>query len=401
MRHLVAMAVTAMVALSSACLSPMDPSSAEVELVYVTFGAARRTVDTISVRGTIRAQAVAYATEGYDIGITRFEFRSSDPSVAVVDSLGTVRGIAPGTTVITASAAGKEGRATLVVTPSTIAYRITLGAAPEALAFSTDATRLYAPQRPDSLAIIDALGQLRLAAVSIGAGANRAAATTSHVIAFEAGSASASLLAVATERAAGTLALGAASNDIVALGDRAWVAQSGRIAVIDGTTVTGQIAIPGDVMRLAVSRRVPRLAAAVRSGSAWRVVILSVPAGTVIATVTMSGEPAGIALSGDGTRLFVLDAVRRVVDVFGGPGFALAGSVPTGESPGGIDVRQSGRPTVVVSGEPLVVFDGSSLVEEERIPEVGRGRVAIRPDGLFAYVTDPGSRVIRVVALVP
>ncbi|HEU5186445.1 MAG TPA: Ig-like domain-containing protein, partial [Gemmatimonadaceae bacterium] len=221
----------------SACLAPMDPSKADVELVHVTFGAARRTVDTIAVRATTRANAVAYAAEGHDVGITRFEFSSSNAAVASVDSLGTVRGVSPGTAVITARApSGKEGSATIVVIPSTIAYRITVGGPPEALAFSVDATRLYVPVRPDSLAVIDALGQLRVATVFLGAGANRAAATTSHVIAFEAGSSSAALLSAATERASGALALGAPSHDIVALGERAYVAQggAGRIAIIEG-----------------------------------------------------------------------------------------------------------------------------------------------------------------------
>ena len=115
---------------------------------------------------------------------------------AVVDSLGTVRGMTPGTAVITArTPSGKEGSATIVVIPSTIAYHITIGGPPEALAFSVDATRLYVPVRPDSLAVIDALGQLRVATVSLGAGANRAAATTTHVIAFEAGASSAAATA--------------------------------------------------------------------------------------------------------------------------------------------------------------------------------------------------------------
>ena len=390
--------------LVGACLAPMDPSKAEVELVHVTFGAARRTVDTIAVRATTRANAVAYAAEGHDVGITRFEFSSSDARVAVVDSLGTVRGISPGTAVITARApSGKEGSATIVIIPATIAYRITLGGPPETLAFSVDATRLYVPVRPDSLAVIDALGQLRVATVSLGAGANRAAATTTHVIAFEAGSSSAALLSVATERASGALALGAPSHDIVALGERAYVAQgvAGRIAIIEGNAVVGHIEVTGEPMHLAVSRREPRLAAAVRSGSSWRAVILAIPSGSPLASITLAGEPAALALSGDGSRLFVLDAARRRVDVFAAPSYALVGSIATGETPGDLDVRQTGTPLVVVSGEPLVMFDGLTLQEVDRIPEVGRGLVSIRPDGLFVYVTEPGSNVVRVVALAP
>ena len=47
------------------------------------------------------------------------------------------------------------------------------------------------------------------------------------------------------------------------------------------------------------------------------------------------------------------------------------------------------------------MYDGLTLQEVERIPEVGRGLVSIRPDGLFVYVTEPGSNVVRVVALAP
>jgi DNA-binding beta-propeller fold protein YncE len=154
-------------------------------------------------------------------------------------------------------------------------------------------------------------------------------------------------------------------------------------------------------MHLAVSRREPRLAAAVRSGSSWRAVILAIPSGSPLASVTLAGEPAALALSGDGSRLFVLDAARRRVDVFAAPAYALVGSITTGESPGDLDVRQTGTPLVIVSGEPLVVVNGLTLQEVERIPEVGRGLVSIRPDGLFVYVTEPGSNVVRVVALAP
>ena len=43
--------------------------------------------------------------------------------------------------------------------------------------------------------------------------------------------------------------------------------------------------------------------------------------------------------------------------------------------------------------------DAVSLSGGDRIAAGGTGAVAIRPDGLFAFVLDPGQGVVRVIGL--
>jgi alpha-tubulin suppressor-like RCC1 family protein len=79
---------------------------------------------TIFVPDTIRAsdrftfEAIAVGKNGAVLGSVSFVWSSSDPSIAVVDSAGTVTPIMPGTVEISASA-HKIGKATLVILPAT------------------------------------------------------------------------------------------------------------------------------------------------------------------------------------------------------------------------------------------------------------------------------------------
>src|SRR5688500_4139278 len=115
---------------SAGCLDPVDPAQVEVAEIRVVFGAAD-SADTVQVRGTTRARAVALAREGYDLGRTDFIFSSSDTTVATVDASGVVRGVRPGTAVVTATLPdGRSGDGSVQVVSSTIAYTIPVGASP-------------------------------------------------------------------------------------------------------------------------------------------------------------------------------------------------------------------------------------------------------------------------------
>src|SRR5688500_1650609 len=143
---------------AAACLDPVDPTRVEGAEVRVMFGAAD-TTDTVQVRGTTRARAVALAREGYDLGRTDFAFSSSDTTIATVDATGVVRGVRAGTAVVTATLPdGRSGEGTVQVVSSTIAYTIPVGSNPGMMAFSTDYTRLFVTIGPDSLGVVDALG---------------------------------------------------------------------------------------------------------------------------------------------------------------------------------------------------------------------------------------------------
>ena len=136
-RHL---ALAALVAVAG-CLTPLDPSAVRIAAIRVTIGDAQHTVDTIRVRRTARIQAAAFASQGYDLGITDFHYASSDTSVATVDQSGIVRGVAPGTATITVTAPqGHSATVTVVVRTTTVEFTIPLGAAPGAIAPPQPAT---------------------------------------------------------------------------------------------------------------------------------------------------------------------------------------------------------------------------------------------------------------------
>ena len=56
-------------------------------------------------------------------------------------------------------------------------------------------------------------------------------------------------------------------------------------------------------------------------------------------------------------------------------------------------------PYVVVSGESATLFDGVSLQVYDQVVGAGTGPVAIRPDGLFAFVAAPGTTSVNVLGL--
>ena len=117
---------------------------------------------------------------------------------------------------------------------------------------------------------------------------------------------------------------------------------------------------------------------------------------------TLSGEPTALTTNRDGTRVYVLVGTQRQALVFvvadnGAP--SLAGSVETGADPGGIATKPVGFPYVVVSGEPTVVFDGQTLQVLDRVTGAGKGAVAIRADGFFAFIAVRDGNTVNVVGL--
>jgi hypothetical protein len=260
------LALGILVALAGGCLEPIAPGDVEIGMVMVRIGSRGAEVDTIQVRATTRARATAFAKEGYDAGITRFRFETSDPSVATVDSMGTVRGMGPGEATITASVGGgPSGSARVVVLPSAIAYSIPVGSSPGSLAFSTDFSRAYVAIAPDSIAIVDALGFFRIDAVRVGHVVGQIAATSTHVYATHPFADAVSILEAGTNEVVGTMWAGAGPHGIVAAGNRAWVAAryDERVVSIEGTTIGQEVRVGGAPTVLAASADGSRIFAGV------------------------------------------------------------------------------------------------------------------------------------------
>lgn len=396
--------IVASVMTIGACLDPVDPTDAAVVEVKVTFDGAN-TADTIQVRGTTRARAAAIASQGYDLGRSDFSYSSSDEAVATVDLVGVVRAVSPGTATIRATlTGGVAGEGKVIVLPSTVEYTIPVGKSPGAMAFSPDYTRLYVTIAADSLAVVDALGYFRLSSLGLGLPGTGVAATAEAVYVTHPASDSVSIIATSTTTITKRIFVGDGPTGASATAERAFIAVRGgrRIAVVEGEQTVGGIQVNGEPREVAVSRDGRRLFATVETGGGWRLVVAHPAAHDTLHSVALSSAPGAIATDLSGRRVYVLLPSESMVRIFveGSDGrYTEAASLAVGAGAGGISARLIGDPLVVASGAPLTVFDGVTTTVSERIPDVGTGPVAIRPDGVFAFVAAVSDNLLRVIGL--
>ena len=389
---------------AAACLDPVDPTRVEVAEVRVVFGAAD-TTDTVQVRGTTRARAVALAREGYDLGRTDFSFSSSDTTIATVDATGVVRGVRPGTAVVTAALPdGRSGEGTVQVIASAIAYTIPVGDGPGMMAFSTDFTRLFVTIGPDSLAVVDALGFFRLLAVPLGLPGRSVAATAEGVYVTHPDHDSVSVISTGTSTLADRIWVGAGPTGAAATSTRAFIAAryDRKIVILEAGHPALGLPVGGEPHEVAVSRDGRRLFATVEANGAWRLMVAAPAFPDTLQSLALPARPGAIATTASGDRVVVLlpDAGKVVIYAEGADGrYGESGIVDVGTSSGGVSIRLSDATLAVASGDPLTLFDATSAQTSEQIPGVGTGHVAIRPDGLFAFIASPSSGVLRVIVL--
>lgn len=393
------------IALLGACLDPVDPGAAPVATIEVMFDGTNRK-DTINVRGTTRARAIAVAEAGYDLGRTDFTFTSSNEAVAVVEPTGVVRAVSPGTALIRATLpGGVVGEGEVVVIPSTVEYTIPVGRTPGAMAFTPDYTRLYVTIDADSLAIVDALNYNRQSAIGLGLPGVGVAATSENVYVTHPASDSVSVVSTATNTVTRRIFVGDDPAGAAATAERAFIAVRGdrRIAVVEGMQVARTIGLAGAPRDIAVARDGRRVFATMDvGGGVWRLAIANPAAGDTIHSVALSSEPGAISTDLSGTRVFVLlpGEGRAAVFTEGGDGrFTPTGSIAVGSGATGISARLVNTPLVVVSGAPVTIFDGGTVALSEQVADVGTGQVAVRPDGVFAFIANVTAGVIQVIGL--
>lgn len=400
-RHLLALAL---LPLLGACLEPVDPTAVPVAEVVVSFGTGGRQ-DTIGVRGTTRANAAAVSREGVDLGRTGFTYESSDTTVATVSDLGIVRGVRPGRVTITARLdGGRQGDGVVVVLPSAVAYTIPVGGAPRALAFSPDYTRLYVLAGADSLVVVDALGYFRFRALSIPAGSFAVAATGDAIYVSHPDRDSVSVVSPANNEVVARIFVGGRPTALAANATRAFAiasADSRVVALADGRAVES-VPLQGELHDLALARDGRRLYVTASTGGSWRVDVLRPATLETVASIPLPAAATAITTDVSGERVWVLLAGESRVIGFAEQAdgsYRATGSVPVGAGARGISAQLAGVPYVVASGEPLTILDGGGMRPSEQAPGIGTGPVAVRPDGLFAFIGDLATNSIRVLGL--
>lgn len=399
-RHLALAALTGL----AACLTPVDPSSVRIAAIRVTIGDGQHTVDTIRVRRTARIQAAAFASQGYDLGITDFHYASSDTTIASVDQSGIVHGIAPGTATITVTAPqGHSAKVTVVVRTTTVEFTIPLGSAPGDIAFSQDYARAYVTTGGDSLAVLDAFGFLRIRSIAVGLAEAHVAATSDAVFITHPAVDSVTIFSIGSSTIARRLHVAGAPDAVVASATAAFVASrdGSSISVLDASAVVGSIALGGSPRQLAAARASTLLFATVNTGGSWALVAADQSRRVTLGSIALPGPTLAVAANGDGSRVYVLLAtgeIRAFTATTGGT-LAAAGSFTTHDGATDIAARVAGPADLLVSGEPVLLLDGPTLTAFDQVAGAGNGSIAIRPDGLFAFIAAPASHTINVVGL--
>ena len=389
----------------TACLDPLDPRTVAVEQVIARVGQNQRK-DTIQVRHTTRVVASAYAREGYDIGLTDFEYTSSDPGVATVDENGTVQGISEGTAIITASIPqGKSGSVEIRVVPSTIAYTFEVPATPGQLTFSTDYSRAYLLTDPDSLIVLDALGMYRLTSAPLEHDAYGIAATATRVYITHPDVDLVTVVSKASNQILGKIWVGAGPTGAIGNGNRAYIAAryDRKVVIVENGQPTLGVLVNGEPHELAISIDGRRLFASVERSDGWHVIVIDPSFPDTLSSFPVTSRPTAIAANGDGSRVYVLLGSEGKLAAFeeGAVGrYAADGTVTVGAGASGVSASPStSKPYVVVSGEPTLILDGPTLDVLEEVPQAGNGWVVVRPDGIFVFIASPSTGVVNVVEL--
>lgn len=390
----------------TACLDPLRPEDVEIAYISATIGSEAQAVDTIQVRGTTRVTARAFSRDGYDTGLSSFDYESSDTTIAVVDAFGSIRGVSPGEAEISVTAQGVRASVRVVVTPSTIAYTIPVGNDPGAIAFSSDFARAYTLIGGDSVVVVDALGFFRVSAVALGIPSHGLAAAGARLYVTHPFHDELSVIATGTNELAGRIAVGLGARGIVAHGTRAFVAvgSARHVIALENGVLGTAVPVDGEPRELAISAGGNRLFATVLGANGWHVAVIDPGLSQVVGSIPLSEEPAALAASPNGERLYVLfpgsnRVVAFVADAGAPGGYRTAGEISVGVNAGGIAVRPTGEPLVIVSGEPVTIFHGETLRLLDAVPLGGTGDVAVRPDGIFAFLAARGSSVLNVVRM--
>jgi len=178
---------------------------------------------------------------------------------------------------------------------------------------------------------------------------------------------------------------------------------SGSVSVIDTTTNTvvatilvgtspSGVAITPDGTRVYVTNIFNSIS------------VIDAATNTVVATIPSGQLPTGIAITPDGTRAYVVNQFvnnqgKNTVSVIDTMTNTIIATIPVGLGPSQIAITPNGTRAYVPDQQDSIisVIDIMTNTVVTTIPVAGTAGIAIRPDGTRAYVTSPGSGTVSVL----
>ena len=125
--------------------------------------------------------------------------------------------------------------------------------------------------------------------------------------------------------------------------------------------------------------------------------VIDTSSNTVVATVGVEDSPVGVAVTPDGTRVYVANSQSSSVSVVDTSTNSVVATVKVGNGPSGIAITPDGMRAYVANGNAssvsVIQTSSNTVVATISVANNPYG-VAITPDGTRAYVTIAGSSVI-------
>ncbi|MGH7851484.1 MAG: beta-propeller fold lactonase family protein [Thermodesulfobacteriota bacterium] len=115
-----------------------------------------------------------------------------------------------------------------------------------------------------------------------------------------------------------------------------------------------------------------------------------------------NADSNGIAVSPDGTTLYVTSSVTDTLTVIRTSDFAVIDTIPMGAGPDNLDFTPDGTKAYVAdqAEKAVYVIDTASVTISDIIPVPGGSfvrNVTVAPNGQFAYASSTGSNIVTVI----
>ena len=169
-------------------------------------------------------------------------------------------------------------------------------------------------------------------------------------------------------------------------------------ATIDGFSGPWGVAITPDGTKAYITNSIKLLGS--DNGPGNTVSVINTSGNTFIANISVGNFPHGVAVSPDGSRVYVTNEYSDSLSVIDTATNTVIATVPVGSFPEGVAVSPDGSKVYVVnanSNNVSVVNTSTNNVTASVSVEIWPIEVAVSPDGLKAYVTNDYSDTVSVI----
>jgi YVTN family beta-propeller protein len=133
--------------------------------------------------------------------------------------------------------------------------------------------------------------------------------------------------------------------------------------------------------------------------------VIATATNTVVSTITVGSQPNGVAITPDGSKVYVTNSNSNTVSVITTATNAVVSTITVGRLPDGIAVTPDGSKVYVAN----ILDDTISVIATATNTVVGSpiavgnapNGVAVTPDGTTGYVANSGSNTVSVIATRP